>query len=116
MESQLKPVLLNLLAAFVGAIGQYLYKVGAKKISSESYINWEIVIGAILFCAVMVLFIWAYKIGGNISVTYPVYSLTFLFGMGLGIVVDKELWNVTQFIGAGMIIAGIFVVVQFAPK
>lgn len=116
MESQFKPVVLNLIAAFVGALGQYLYKVGAKKVAEGNYFNWEIIVGAILFCAVMVLFIWAYKIGGNISVTYPVYSLTFLIGMVLGVMIDKEPWHAMQLLGAGLIIGGIVMVVQFAPK
>lgn len=116
MEAQLKPIIINLVAAIVGALGQYFYKIGSKKMNGFPFVNIEIVLGAILFTLVMVLFIWAYKLGGNISITYPVYSLTFLIGIAIGIFVEKEPWHYVQFIGSALIIAGIVLVVQFAPR
>lgn len=115
METQLKPIILNLIAALIGAFGQYYYKIGAKKMSAAALVNMEIIIGAILFILVMVLFIWSYKIGGNISVTYPVYSLTFLFGIIIGIKFEAEPWSYLQLVGAAVIMLGIMIVIKFSP-
>ena len=117
MESQLKPVLLNLVAAFLGAFGQYLYKSGAKKLHLSSLpINWEIAVGMLFFVGVMGLFITAFKMGGNISVTYPVYSLTFIIGILLGVFLDKEPWHYMQLVGTFIIVAGIMLVVFYSPE
>ncbi len=115
-NQQMIPIFLNLLAAIFGAIGQYSYKLGAQKLKSVPlYQNWEIFLGMILFCAVMVLFIVAFRLGGKISVTYPVYSLTFVLGSVIGIVHGKEAWSGMQVMGIGLVVLGICMVAAFNP-
>lgn len=116
-NTQLYPILINLLAAFIGAFGQYSYKLGAAKLKTTPlYQNWEILLGMLLFCAVMVLFILAFKIGGKISVTYPVYSLTFIIGTAIGIWHGKESWSGLQLLGVFLVIIGIGLVAAFSPQ
>jgi drug/metabolite transporter (DMT)-like permease len=106
--SQFVPILLNLAAAVVGAVGQYFYKLGGLRMGSEPfYKNWPLYTGMILFCGVMVLFVVAFKLGGRLSVTYPVYATTFVWGLLLAIWVDREPYNWLQVAGVGVIVLGV---------
>lgn len=69
-------------AALVGAVGQYCYQSGA--VSSNGtlggyLLNWRIATGVACYIAVMVLFIGAFRLGGSLTVLYPVYASTFIF-------------------------------------
>ena len=70
-----------LLAAALGAVGQWLYKAGSDKANDSfaGYINLPIISGIICYSAVMVLFVAAFKRGGQPQVLYPIYSSTFIF-------------------------------------
>ena len=71
-----------ILAALLGAIGQFLYKSGAQVATggAMSYIaNWRLLAGVACYGAVMVLFVAAFKRGGSLSVLYPIYASTFVF-------------------------------------
>jgi multidrug transporter EmrE-like cation transporter len=71
-----------LIAAFLGALGQYLYKSGADQAdgSLASYlINVRLLGGVGSYVAVMVLFVAAFKHGGSMSVLYPIYASTFIW-------------------------------------
>src|SRR4051812_33490434 len=86
--SQTIPILMNLLAAIVGAVGQYFYKMGGKQMGSVPFVkNWPLYVGMALFCFVMVLFVWGFKLGGRLGVVYPIYATTFLWGTALAIFV-----------------------------
>lgn len=116
-SSQLVPILLNLLAAFVSAFGQYLYKTGSDKLGVEPiYKNYHIFAGILLFTVVMVLFLTAFKLGGRLSVTYPIYASTFVWGAFLGIYFDKEPWNYGQAWGVFFILIGISLIAALSPK
>ena len=116
-NSQFVPIVLNFLAAAVSAWGQYLYKIGSAKIGAEPlYKNYHIFLGIFLFTLVMVLFLAAFKLGGRLSVTYPVYASTFLWGSLIGIYFDKEPWNYGQALGVLFILLGIGLVAALSPK
>ena len=69
-------------AAFLGALGQFYYKSGAEKAGNTlaSYIfNARLLGGVICYIAVMVLFVAAFKRGGALTVLYPIYASTFIF-------------------------------------
>jgi drug/metabolite transporter (DMT)-like permease len=117
VSSQTYPIVLNLIAALIGAFGQYAYKVGGTKIGKiPIYQNWELLTGIILFCGVMVMFVVAFKNGGRISVTYPMYATTFIWGTLLGVLVDKEVFNTMQSIGVLFVVIGVSMVAYFAQK
>lgn len=114
--SQTMPIILNIIAAFIGAFGQYYYKVGANRLKIDPWFhNWQIGLGMILFIGVMVLFIASFKMGGRLSVTYPVYASTFIIGTALGVFWDKEPWSAMQLVGVLLVFLGITVVAYFAP-
>ncbi len=75
-------MVLFLIAAFLGALGQFLYKSGADQTTSDwmSYLlNWRLMVGVACYVAVMVLFVAAFKQGGSLSVLYPLYASTFIW-------------------------------------
>src|SRR5690349_17240182 len=89
--SQAIPMLLNLVAAVIGALGQYFYKLGGTRLGTTPFFkNWPLLLGMLLFCGVMVLFVAAFKMGGRLSVVYPVYATTFVWGTLLAAWLEKE--------------------------
>ncbi len=115
--SQTLPIILNLFAAVVGALGQYCYKLGSQKLKAVPlYQNWQIFLGVFFFSLVMLLFIYSFKIGGKISVTFPFYATTFLWGTLLGVYLENESFNWIQGIGVGLVIVGISVIASFGKN
>lgn len=80
-------ILLFAIAAFIGALGQFLYKSGAAAATGgwQSYLNWRLGFGVACYVAVMVLFVAAFKRGGELSVLYPVYATTFIWAAVIGL-------------------------------
>jgi multidrug transporter EmrE-like cation transporter len=81
-------MVLFLLAALIGALGQFLYKSGAEQTTSawSSYVmNWRLLLGVFCYVAVMVLFVAAFKRGGALSVLYPLYASTFIWAAIIGL-------------------------------
>ena len=115
--SQTFPIIINLIAALIGALGQYCYKAGSQKLKLIPLAqNWNIWVGALLFTLVMVMFIWSFKLGGKISVTFPAYATTFIWGTILGVVLDKEPFNWTQGLGIFLVVIGISLVAAFGRQ
>lgn len=115
--SQTLPIILNLIAAVVGAVGQWLYKMGANQLGHiPLFKNWQLFVGMILFCLVMGLFIFAFKLGGRLSVVYPVYATTFVWGMLIAINIDHEPWAKTQVLGVGLVVLGVSAIALGYPK
>jgi multidrug transporter EmrE-like cation transporter len=83
MHTPIASILLFAVAAFFGALGQYLYKAGADRTtdSISSYLLNPLLLGGVVcYVAVMVLFVAAFKRGGAMSVLYPIYASTFIWG------------------------------------
>ncbi|NNC90076.1 MAG: hypothetical protein HKN82_16585, partial [Akkermansiaceae bacterium] len=86
MQTPPASILMFLVAAAFGAIGQYLYKSGAERATGSiaSYLlNPRLLGGVICYVAVMVLFVAAFKRGGSLTVLYPVYASTFVFAAAI---------------------------------
>lgn len=102
------PIALNLLAAVLGAAGQALYQVGGQRLGHVPlWKNWALFLGMALFCVVMVLFVWAFKMGGKLSVTYPVYATTFVWGALIAHYFRGESMSGLQLLGLIVIILGV---------
>jgi hypothetical protein len=72
-----------LVAALLGALGQYLYKSGADRAGGGvlSYLlNARLLGGVACYVAVMALFVAGFRRGGALSVLYPLYASTFIWG------------------------------------
>lgn len=117
MKDQFVPILLNLIAAVFGAFGQYFYKLGAQKIGQVPlYKNGAIFIGIALFCVVMILFVSSFKLGGKISVVYPVYATTFVWGFLIATLFLKESYSGLQVFGLLMIFVGVSCIAIGTPS
>lgn len=82
MKTPLASIVMFVLAALCGAVGQFLYKSGAERAggSLASYLlNARLLGGVVCYVAVMVLFVAAFKKGGALTTLYPVYASTFIF-------------------------------------
>jgi uncharacterized membrane protein len=82
VQTHLSSILCFLVAAFLGALGQFLYKSGAERATGAflSYLlNGRILGGVACYIAVMVLFVAAFRRGGELSVLYPLYATTFIW-------------------------------------
>ena len=82
MNTPLVSIVCFLIAAFLGALGQFLYQSGARAATGGigSYVaNPRLLAGVVCYIAVMVLFVAAFKRGGSLTVLYPVYASTFIF-------------------------------------
>ena len=82
MRTPVASIVMFLVAALAGALGQYLYKSGAERAGGSvgSYLaNPRLMGGVACYIAVMVLFVAAFKRGGSLTVLYPVYASTFIF-------------------------------------
>lgn len=88
MSAPFASILCFVVASFLGAIGQFLYKSGADQATSGwlSYVlNIRILGGVVCYIGVMVLFVAAFKKGGSLSVLYPIYATTFIWAALIGL-------------------------------
>jgi len=87
MKTPVAAIICFIVAAFAGAIGQFLYKAGADHASGGllGYVlNLRILAGVVCYIAVMVMFVWAFKLGGQPAILYPIYASTFIWAALLG--------------------------------
>ncbi|MBY0516340.1 MAG: hypothetical protein K2P81_05495 [Bacteriovoracaceae bacterium] len=117
MTNQLIPIILNLIASVFGAYGQWLYKIGALRLTDQPiWKNYPFLGGMACFTAVMLLFMAGFRLGGRISVTFPIYALTFVWGTLIGVFIDKEPFNTAQAVGVGLVFVGVAIVGALAPR
>ena len=82
MKTPISSILMFVVAAFLGAVGQYLYKAGAEATNERwsSYVlNGRLLAGVACYIGVMVFFVAAFKKGGALTVLYPIYASTFIW-------------------------------------
>ena len=104
-------VLMFLCAAVFGALGSYLYKSGADEVDGtfDAYFsNLRLLGGVLCYVAVMVLFVAAYRRGGELSVLYPTYASTFIFGALIAWRVYGTPITGTNIAGIVLLVAGMY--------
>jgi hypothetical protein len=82
MQTTPAAIIMFVVAMFLGASGQFLYKSGADRASGSiaSYLfNVRLLGGVVCYIAVMILFVAAFKRGGALTVLYPIYATTFVW-------------------------------------
>jgi multidrug transporter EmrE-like cation transporter len=100
-----------IIAAFLGALGQFYYKSGAEKAGNTlaSYIlNARLLAGVVCYVAVMVLFVAAFKRGGALTVLYPIYASTFIFAAIIAWFAYSTPIRPMHFAGFVLLIAGMY--------
>jgi multidrug transporter EmrE-like cation transporter len=104
-------MVLFLVAAVLGAVGQFLYKSGAERAggSVASYLlNVRILGGAACYIAVMVLFVAAFKRGGSLSVLYPLYASTFIWAALIALVAYGTPIKPLNVAGMALLVIGMY--------
>ena len=104
-------ILFFLLASVFGAVGQFLYKSGADTAGGSvmSYVlNLRIAVGVVCYIAVMVLFVAAFKKGGQLSVLYPIYATTFIWAAIIGWLAYGQNINPLNVAGMILLIGGMY--------
>lgn len=115
MNSQTIPIILNLVAALFGAFGQYFYKGGAAKLRLVPIVqNVPLILGVLSFVVVMGLFVASYRLGGRISVVYPVYATTFLWATAIEIFLEKSPVTILHFVGIALVMLGVSLIAMFS--
>lgn len=111
MKTPVESMLCFLLASLLGATGQFLYKSGAARANEGtlSYLlNPRLLAGVGCYIGVMVLFITAFKRGGQLSVLYPIYATSFIFSaVGAAWIYGEQIRPV-NIAGMGLLVGGMF--------
>ena len=115
MRPNVQAIIFYLLAAILGALGQYLFKIGSKTVSAN-FISWifnfKIFAAVILYCTVMFLFVFAFKLGGELTVLYPVYATTFIWAAIIGALFLNETITISKIGGILLIILGVLFIAR----
>ena len=100
-----------LIASFMGALGQYLYKSGAVAATgtfASFILNWRILAGMVCYTSVMVLFVAAFRKGGSLTVLYPIYATTFIWAAIIALIVYATPIKPLNVAGMAMLIGGMY--------
>jgi multidrug transporter EmrE-like cation transporter len=111
MQTTPAAVFMFVVAAFLGALGQFLYKSGADRAggSIASYLlNVRLLGGVICYVAVMVLFVAAFKRGGSLTVLYPIYATTFIWAAVIALLIYGTPIRAVNIGGMALLIAGMY--------
>ncbi len=104
-------IVMFVVAALFGAVGQYLYKSGADAAGGtiSSYItNPRLLAGVVCYVTVMVLFVAAFKKGGSMTVLYPVYASTFIFAALIALCVYGTPIKAVNIAGMVLLVGGMY--------
>ncbi len=108
MTTPLSSILLVLLASFIGSFGAVFLKLGSQHLHKgiRGALNWQLAAGIALFLGSSVPFIMALK-HGELSVLYPMVSLSYVWTMVWSRLLFKENVNRTKVGALALILAGI---------
>jgi multidrug transporter EmrE-like cation transporter len=104
-------IVFYIIAAMIGALGQYLYKIGADKSDgtvSGYLLNAPLLAGVMCYIGVMLLFVAAFKKGGELNVLYPIYASTFIWGALIAYIAFGMPIKPINIMGMGLLIAGMY--------
>jgi multidrug transporter EmrE-like cation transporter len=107
-------MILILIASIFGALGSYLYKTGAVQANEVGVGGISVMVqprilgGVGSYLIVMVLFVAAFKNGGSLSVLYPLYASTFIFGALIAMAAFGTPIRLPNLAGMGLLIAGMY--------
>lgn len=102
---------LMLTAAICGATGSFLYKTGAAQADGgmAGYLaNPRLVGGILCYSAVMILIVAAFRIGGALTVLYPVYATTFIFAAVIGLLAFGTPIRPVNLAGMLLLLSGVY--------
>ena len=111
MQTPMASIMMYVVAAVVGAVGQILYKTGSDRADGTVagyLLNPRILGGVVCYVAVMVLFVAAFRRGGELSVLYPIYASTFIWGALLAMLVFGVPIRPINIAGMALLVGGMY--------
>ena len=111
MKTPFASIICFVIASVLGAAGQFLYKSGANRATggfSSYLLNPRLLSGVACYVGVMVLFIAAFRRGGELSVLYPIYASTFIFSAIGAYLLFNERIHPANIVGMALLVAGMF--------
>ena len=109
MATQLWAVLLVIFGSIISSFGPIFLKKGSAKVTKDirSFIfNWDIILGVFFYAFGTVIFIPALK-AGDLSVIYPLVSVSYIWVAIYSIFLLKEKMNALKWGGIFLIILGV---------
>ena len=109
MNTPLSSVLLVLFATFIGAFGALFLKYGANTMTRQrklSFLNLRLLFGLFLYGLSSIFFLIALK-NGELSVLYPLTSLSYIWISLLSIKMLHEKMNLYKWLGIAAILVGV---------
>jgi len=97
----------------MGAVAQIFFKMASEKVEwvkLQTILNRELIIAFLLYGLASLLFVHALKFG-RVTVIYPVISTSYIWVMILGSKVLGEKVDLKSWLGAIMIILGVYLIV-----
>jgi len=100
-----------LFCAFLGAIGQILFKLGSSSFALDISLfqNWHLVLGVTLYGIAMVLFIYMLKFS-NVSIIYPLIATSYIWVSLFASFFLGESFPLYKWSGVLLIILGITII------
>jgi len=114
MNAQPWTVWLTLVCAFLGSLGQLLFKVGSKSVSFNILgwiTNWHVILGMVLYGISAILFITALKFG-NLSTLYPVIATSYLWVVIFSVLFLGESFSPIKWAGVVLIVSGVTLIAR----
>ncbi len=111
LTTSLPSILCFVVAAFFGAFGQFLYKSGADTADGTlaGYVlNPRLISGIACYAAVMVLFIVGFRLGGRMTLLYPIYASTFIWAAIIGWRAYGTPITATNVVGMAALLLGMY--------
>lgn len=113
--SLLAPILVVVFATFIGAFGSLYLKKGSKQLHRHNvimqFLNKNLMIGVFLFVLSSIFYIGAMRYG-DLSILYPVTSLSYVWISLLSVKFLGERMNRYKWMGIAMIILGVFFITR----
>jgi multidrug transporter EmrE-like cation transporter len=109
LRTSLASILLVLLAAVLGAGGQFLFKhasQGKTGLIGVLLSPWALA-GMLCYVTVMVLFTTSFRLGGSVRVLYPLYASTFIWAAVLSLILFGHPIRPIHGLGMVLLIVGI---------
>lgn len=112
MATTLLSVILVVLATGIGAFGALALKYGANKMTRKdkwSFLNKTLITGVFLYGLSSIFFLTGLK-DGDLSVLYPITSLSYIWISLLSIKMLHEKMNFYKWLGIAAILAGVVLI------
>jgi uncharacterized membrane protein len=111
----LVPLFVVIFATFIGAFGSLYLKLGARRLHRANlhtqFINRDLMIGIFLYILSAIFYVGAMKYG-ELSILYPVTSISYIWISFLSISYLEEHMNAYKWTGIALIILGVVLITQ----